>query len=337
MFNGNWIFKLAVRGCLVGAALLATQALAQEPQDLDLPTLKGQPESESGQNTSKQYGEEGGQKENPPTENLAPALDKIETAIRDFITQQNATQNQGPEDNEISDLEAQKDMAFWAKLMFWTSAAMVIITSIGIALIYGTLIQTGRMLTEAEKTTAAALANVEVTKDTAKRQLRAYITAEPMVERVRSGEKVRMTINATNYGQTPARNVRIRTAVFVRNLPFNLEKERAENAKKPELTERQTIHPTDATYFPHISDFVLPEVAFKMMEEDKAAIFFTGEIYYDDVFDEPHETRFRFEFSGAECFRSGKVRVCKEGNEVTYANAASLGMVPNLPFVNSVQ
>jgi len=158
---------------------------------------------------------------------------------------------------------------------------------------------------------------IGVTRKSAERQLRAYIAAVPIVEVVRSGETVRMAINAKNYGQTPARNVRVRTAVFVRSLPFSLEDERAENADRPELTARQVIHPTADHYFPNTTVFILSDEAFKALESDKAAIFFTGEIYYDDMFNDPHETRFRFEFSGAECFRLSKIRFCKEGNEAT--------------------
>ncbi len=325
MFNGNWMFKLAVRGCLVGAALLATQALAQDPQDIDLPILKSQSEFENGQNTSKENGDKGGQKEDAPAEKLSPVLNKIESAIRDLITQQNTPQSQPPKNNEIRDLEAQEGMALWAKLMFWTSTIMAFITFGGVILIYRTLVQTGKMLAEAEKATAAALTTVEITRETSKRQLRAYIAAEAIVENVRSEEKVRMAIKANNYGQTPARNVRVRTAVFVRSLPFSLEDERAdslederaENAKRPDLTARQVIHSTNAHYFPHNSEYILPDEAFKALEDNKAAIFFAGEIYYDDMFNDSHETRFRFEFSGAKCFRSGSIRFCKEGNEAT--------------------
>ena len=127
MFNCNRLYHIALGGCLA-AFLWADPVLAQEGQQVSPPSLESQPESEGRQSASERKGTERGQDKQPAAEQLAPAIEKIETAIRDLIAQQNAAQSQGPKDNEISDLKAQEGMAYWAKLMFWTSAAMVFVS-----------------------------------------------------------------------------------------------------------------------------------------------------------------------------------------------------------------
>ena len=163
MSSGNWLYRIAIGGCL--AALFLASALAQEVQP---PVSKSQPETESGQNAGKRRSKDEGQKEKATPEQLAPALGKIEAAIRDSIAQQRAAQSQGPEDHEISDLKAQEGMAFWAKLMFWATVAAVILTVAGIILIWRTLHHTRRaadfardMLGEAEITAEATRKQVE--------------------------------------------------------------------------------------------------------------------------------------------------------------------------------
>ena len=90
--------------------------------------LESQPVPESGQQTGESGAADQSQQEEPAPEKISPALNQIEAAIRDLIAQQRTAQGQGPEDHEISDLEAQEGMAFWAETMFWATLAAVIVT-----------------------------------------------------------------------------------------------------------------------------------------------------------------------------------------------------------------
>ncbi len=211
----NRLYKLAIRGLLIGVFLWAASGLAQEAQQVRPPLLESQPVSESGQNTGKEQREKRGQKEKPPAEKLAPALNKIESAIRDLITQQSSPQSEPPKDNEIRDLEAQEGMALWAKRMFWATLAAVVVTFMGIVLIGFTLFHTkraadfaGHMVDEAKATTQAAKESIKSTRISAERQLRAYVSID--IERMRFNPKSRkFEINylIKNVGQTPAHNV----------------------------------------------------------------------------------------------------------------------------------
>lgn len=284
MSYSNRLCKLAVRGLLIGAVLWVGSALAQEVQNVDTPVLEGQPKTESGNDTSKEQREERGQKEKPPAEKLTPALNKIETAIRDFITQQRAAQSQGPKDNEISDLEAQKDMALWAKFMSWTSFAMVFITFGGVILIYRTLIETRKMLTEAENTTTAAIDTVKVTSDTAERQLRAYVgVIEATMDEPGS---LHVSVQIKNVGKTPAYAL---TAWHGW--------ETGDDVKFTDNTEGSRSGP-QRDLFPGVDFRLKIPISFKNSFTKKAALgrkipfYVWGGVHYTDAFGESRKTLF---------------------------------------------
>lgn len=187
-----------------------------------MPTaLESQPETEGGQNTSEGGAEDKGQEEKPSPEQLTPALDKIETAIRDLIAQERAAQGQGPKDEEIRDLKAQERMAFWAKLMFWATTAAVILTLAGIVLIRYTLKytkiaagHTEEMLTEARKTTEAGISTAnearrqaDIAEESLRRLERPYlfpkvVGSDNLTNRSSTQPFAKMVLE--NYGKTPA-------------------------------------------------------------------------------------------------------------------------------------
>ena len=200
-------------------------ALAQESQEVEPANIKSQPVPEGGQNTSKDGAADQGQKNEPTPEKLSPSLDRIEAAIRDLIAQERTARGQGPKDNEIRDLDAQEGMAFWAKTMFWATVAAVILTFAGIALIWRTLYHTRRaadsakdMAEESRKATLAAVAAakaaesaVEVTSDTAQRQLRAYVfVVEALRTRRGDTDPWVIQVRIKNFGQTPAYRAQVR-------------------------------------------------------------------------------------------------------------------------------
>ncbi len=75
------------------------------------------------------------------------------------------------------------------------------------------------------------------------------------------------------------------------------------------------IHPGDNLVVSEESDNPLPQATYDHLRADRSAVFFSGVVFYDDVFGDRHETHFRYEFSGEECFRTGKLRISKEGND----------------------
>ena len=194
-------------GYLIAALLWAGLAHAQEESR---PTVEDQPIPESGQQAGEGEAARQSQQEEAAPENISPALNQIESVIRDLIAQQRAAQGQGPEDHEISDLEAQQGMAHWAKLMFWATLAAVAITFTGIVLIWRTLHHTRRaadytkgMLEEANKTTKAAIDTVAAMR----RSERAYVTMShkpPGLDITTHIGGAAFRIEIKNSGRTPA-------------------------------------------------------------------------------------------------------------------------------------
>lgn len=310
----------ALGGCL--AAFLWTGAsLTQEAQKVDPAVLKSQPVPESGQDTGKSRGANKSQQKKAPAENLTPSLNKIETAIRNLITQQRAAQSQGPKDNEIRDLKAQEGMARWAKAMFWATLAAVIVTLVGIVLIKKTLGETRRaataaegMLGEAAKTTMAAHASVRVAQESAEHQLRAYVHPISASLEMEESGRIIASLVFKNAGQTPAYKCECEyTLTFSHNLhsPGPADIEHVGDRKSV-----ATIGPKGTFPGSIIRQGELIPEFLRMLADREIAIFVHGHITYRDVFKHDQITDFQYVYIGP---WGGKkpLNVCEEGNDAS--------------------
>lgn len=72
-------------------------------------------------------------------------------------------------------LQVQKDMAYWSMLVFFATALTVLVTSVGVWLIWGTLRETKGLLLEAQNTTAQATRMNELTEQGLVDQQRAWL------------------------------------------------------------------------------------------------------------------------------------------------------------------
>ena len=319
MFSRDRLCQLAVGIILV----LAFPALGQETQSVPPPATKSQPIPESGQNASKGKGAANSQEKQPAPEQLTPSLNKIEAAIRDLIAQQRATQNHPPEKHEISDLEAQEGMALWAQAMFWASLAAVVLTFVAIALIWRTLHHTrraanyaGDMVVEAKATTEAANKSIEVTRDSAERQSRAYMHPSGPKLTMHEDGKISLFVKFQNYGQTPAYEVIVRISLTVTPLPLD-EKKLAEAATdQPMEASQGTIGPGQEITSDLEPPFTLTPKYRDDIATNKAGIFLHGEIKYRDAFNEPRITHYCAIYTGPWGGEQG-FRICPEGNDAT--------------------
>jgi Domain of unknown function (DUF6471) len=153
--------------------------------------------------------------ENTKADHIWSALEKIEAAIRDTIPKVDASKEQRQEYRENTDLNAQQDMALWAKAMFLATVGSVVLTLIGIVLIWRTLHHTSRaadytkdMVVEAQATTKAANESVLVTRQIGEAQVRAYLRCKSAKYRILK-DSVGATLEIENVGQSPAQSVRI--------------------------------------------------------------------------------------------------------------------------------
>ena len=118
--------------------------LSVDAQHQTSPTLESKPVTATQSPERPSDHQDGGAKEQSKPEALAPALEKIESAIRDAIPPKDEAKDQRQENRDVSDLKAQKDMARWAERMFWATGASIALTLIGILLIWRTLHHTRR-------------------------------------------------------------------------------------------------------------------------------------------------------------------------------------------------
>ena len=154
-----------------GLRSLATSvALAQQSRDSSAP--QGQPEAAGDQVEGATAGKQNTAPEQDDAARLLPALHGIESAIRDLIADEDQVSSERQEQRDIADLQAQKEMALWAKYMLWVTGAGAFLTGVGIILIWRTLhytriaaVQAGEAVIEARKTTAAAIEATAAAKD----------------------------------------------------------------------------------------------------------------------------------------------------------------------------
>ena len=223
MSGSNWIFAITI-----GLTLLCQPTLLLGQEKPSAP-LKGDPIIKPGQEKAAATGKTSTTKrvESPP--DPSPALEGIESAIRDLIPKVDKTEREWEKQQNIADLQAQKDMAFWAKLMVWATVCTGGITFIGIVLIWRTLHHSRRaadaakeMVTEARattkaaqdtvvegrKATAAANRSADIQEKAFRRLERPYLFIRFIptggLRRANKHAKPSIRYTLVNYGKTPA-------------------------------------------------------------------------------------------------------------------------------------
>lgn len=170
------------------------------------------PNNEPSQEESATDANDAGQEQSGQFISLTTALQNIEAAIRDLITEEDKVEAERQQENERRDLAAQEQMAVWSFWMTLATIGGVIATFVGLALIAITLHHTKRaadytkeMLREAERSAAAAEGAVAATRDVGEKQVRAYLHIKDI--RVILGRKpgqIGIGITVANAGQSPA-------------------------------------------------------------------------------------------------------------------------------------
>lgn len=213
-------YRLAI--IALGLTLFAYQGHSQEAKE---PALESQPVAEEGQPERASTGEEITAPEQQDTSSLIPAIQGVETAVRDLV----AAQNQGKDADEIQrqkdDLDAQERMALWAMWMFIAALGSVFFTGAGVILIWRTLHHTRRaadyandMVREAHLTTKAADETVRVTKEIGERELRPWVSLDFDVIswkwRTENAGSLSINLTAKNVGKSVALYVSATTYAY---------------------------------------------------------------------------------------------------------------------------
>jgi hypothetical protein len=208
MSSGHRVATIAL-----GLALLALPALAQESRPR---TIEGNPQVSS----ERSKAPEGSDGEITPeigyVQRFLAAIERLEPAIRELITKEDAAAALEERERDHADLRAQESMAVWAFWMFAASVASVLLTAVGVGLILRTLYHTKRaadyardMVVEARSTTVAAERAVAETKRIGEAQVRAYLSVTSCgIERL-EGSFANLRMMVKNSGQSPAKFVKV--------------------------------------------------------------------------------------------------------------------------------
>lgn len=132
MFGSNWGKVFAVVGWLIGQGL----AYAQQAES---PTLESQPIPTTEQQEAKAESSAGGQLQQSEAEKLIPVLNSIKDSLDQLKPSKDDAKEKRNEDRAVADLQAQKDMALWAKRMFWATIVSVVISFVGLGMIWRSL------------------------------------------------------------------------------------------------------------------------------------------------------------------------------------------------------
>lgn len=191
------------------------------------------------------------------------------------------------------DLEAQREMADWAFAMLLASCAGVLITGVGVYYVAQTLKATHDAVGETARASLAAETAVEVTRVSAQRQLRAYVSSTNVnwtLVRKQVGDApgiYQIFVHWKNCGQTPAKRCKTWTSYEVRktNPPPDFDYPDKELPFESR-SETVTIGPgQDFRGNVAIPTSIIPLV------DNTNRIFVWGWIEYDDVFDDTPRRR----------------------------------------------
>lgn len=184
----------------------------------------------------------------------------------------------------VGDLIAQSLMALFA-------LGQLGLTGVGIWYIRETLTATKAAVNEAADATDAARQAVSVTRLSAERQLRAYLTVDTIkVGDLAPGKRPIAWITLHNRGQTPARRIMIRDAA---TWCFNRNAEEA-NAKFCPARACHDLGPGQANTYPTIlADEPITSEDLERMKDGRINILVAGYTSYVDVFGRTRRNTFR--------------------------------------------
>lgn len=171
-------YRLAI--IALGLTLFAYQGHSQEAEET---ALESQPVAEERQSDGASCANDGAEDYSQLAERIAGELVGIKAAIRDLVAEIGAPESAEEKQRGDRDLQAQEDMAYWAKWMFLATLGTIVIAGVGIYYVRKTLMES-RRIGQAQVRAYIGIKSADI-----------YFTSElaiPIVE-----------ITAVNTGQSP--------------------------------------------------------------------------------------------------------------------------------------
>ncbi len=216
------------------------------------------------------------------------------------------------------DLNAQRNMAYWAAAMFVAAVGTLIVTGIGVLYIAKTLEATRDAVREAENATKAALKSTEETTRIASRQIRAYLSISAKIKKPIVGKYLRVKVIIKNTGQTPAKRFRCGVGFGTGPNPFdpNMLPVYAVDKNEGKISVADIGAGSEAM-IPNRSNNRLTQELLDRIAAEKAAIIVNADFKYFDVFGTEQSGSMLKYLTGAEAIKGGRMQTYTVGNDQT--------------------
>lgn len=238
--------------------------------------------------------------------------DRELTALRLCIADQFATYSGQQSANQ--DLQAQQDMAFWSMWMVVASGITILVTGIGVYLVWQTLEETRQAVVDTSRMTKAAEEANAIAADAHRRSARAYLAVIYGDLTIEKGKKARFAASISNYGQTPAREVALVSIAIVADGEPSFEWPDVTREKVRGVMPSNTIHPNEPTMSDAVTTDPISEEDWNLIKTGRKCIYARHMVFYKDVFGEEHVTCTAIEFSGTDCIEMQAHRKSVKGN-----------------------
>lgn len=206
-----WVGAIAFG--LVAFGALAQEAVRPEPAGPSTPAAEQQQIGEVAKTSAPQ--------DPGAFDRLISTLERIESAVRNLVTDNDRLERQAEQRRDNADLFAQLQMARWAFWMTMAAGASVVLMAVGLVLIGRTMQRiriaaeyAGAALDEAKRATKAAEDAVTETRRIGEAQTKAYLTIKNVTfdfsPQTIGPPIARLSFTCHNTGNSPARNVAVR-------------------------------------------------------------------------------------------------------------------------------
>lgn len=212
MPRSNWRDRFAIG--LVALLALASEACVQDSP----PVFQSDPKPEGQHATGAAPDTQNTGPKQQSTLDLLLAIQGVEAAIRDLISEEDEVAREAESRRDQADLRAQESMALWALVTAIANGIAAFLTGVGILLIWRTLHHTRRaadyandMVDEARKTTQAAIDSIKVERAwITKSGWGNYFISNPIFDGVpQRGEALGIALHWRNDGRSPAINMKM--------------------------------------------------------------------------------------------------------------------------------
>lgn len=231
------------------------------------------------------------------------ALLAVPTPVQDSLNRIGAAleaanskpQSLSEKEHAQKDLDAQNEMAKWAKRVFFVAITEAGITFTGVMLLLATLIYTKRAAEAARDAVTKANDTMEQAERHAQQQLRAYVFSfERTVQIVDQGNAIKCWIKFRNSGQTPAYKCSVNVSTDIDHYPTPSESDIPPWSDD----ENSCLGPSDVMTFFWVLYPTKKE--WNDLNSGKQAIWCRGVARYFDTFDVQRRTEFCFFVFGEE-------------------------------------